>query len=335
MIISVDDFLELRKTLPVIDVRSEGEFEVGHISTAINIPLLNNSERVEVGTDYKRKGQAEAIRTGFRLVGPRLADIIDQTKRISEGRELIVHCWRGGMRSSNFCQFVGMAGIKTHQLKGGYKSYRQLALQSFKTPFNFVVLAGSTGSGKTEILQALSESGEQVIDLEKLAHHKGSVFGGLMQPPQPTTEQFQNNLFETILMLDPKKRIWIEDESIAVGKIFLPGDFWKTMGVSPVVELQVEKDIRINRLVNEYGSADKHLFLEAMKGITKRLGPQHFKAAKEKLIENDMTSVMNILLTYYDKAYRNGLDKKINRTKAVFSWNGGDKNKLIQELTAF
>lgn len=335
MIISVDDFLELRKTLPVIDVRSEGEFEVGHVPSAINIPLLNNAERVEVGTDYKQKGQAEAIRTGFRLVGPRLADIIDHTKSISEGRELIVHCWRGGMRSTNFCQFVGMAGIKTHQLKGGYKSYRQLALRSFKTPFNFVVLAGSTGSGKTEILQALSESGEQVIDLEKLAHHKGSVFGGLMQPPQPTTEQFQNNLFETILMLDPKKRIWIEDESIAVGKIFLPGDFWKTMGVSPVVELQVEKDIRINRLVNEYGSADKHLFLEAMKGITKRLGPQHFKAAKEKLIENDMTSVMNILLTYYDKAYRNGLDKKINRTKAVFSWNGEDKNKLIQELTAF
>lgn len=332
MILPVTEFLELRASLPVVDVRSEGEFEEGHIQSAINIPLLNNAERIEVGTDYKQKGQAEAIRTGFRLVGPRLIDIIDQAKAVALNNELIVHCWRGGMRSGNFCQFVNMAGIKTHQLKGGYKSYRLLALQSFKTPFNFIVLAGSTGSGKTEILHALAEAGEQVIDLENIAHHKGSVFGGLMQPPQPTTEQFQNNLFEKILTLNPAKRIWIEDESIAVGKIFLPADFWRTMGLSTVVELQVDKDIRIDRLVNEYGHADKQKFLEAMKGITKRLGGQHFKAAKEKLFENDMPGVMDILLTYYDKAYRNGLDRKINRTKAIFSWNGKDKNELIKNL---
>jgi tRNA 2-selenouridine synthase len=335
MIISVDDFLKLRKTLPVVDVRSEGEFEAGNIPSAINIPLLNNAERVEVGTDYKQKGQQEAIRTGFRLVGPRLVEIIDQAKKEAYNNELIVHCWRGGMRSANFCQFVGMAGVKSHQLKGGYKSYRQLALQSFKTPFNFIVLAGSTGSGKTEILNSLAEAGEQVIDLEGLAHHRGSVFGGLMQPPQPTTEQFQNNLFETILMLDPGKRVWIEDESIAVGKIFLPGDFWKTMGASPVVELRVDKHVRISRLVDEYGSADRQLFLEAMTGITKRLGGQHFKAAKEKLFEDDMTAVMEILLTYYDKAYRNGLDKKLSRTKATFTWNGNDKNELIEKLISF
>jgi tRNA 2-selenouridine synthase len=332
MILPVSEFLKLRKFLPVVDVRSESEFETGHIPSAINIPLLNNVERVEVGTDYKQKGQAEAIRTGFRLVGPRLVEIIDQAKSIASTNELIVHCWRGGMRSSNFCQFVGIAGVKTHQLKGGYKSYRQLALQSFKTPLNFLVLAGSTGSGKTEILNALAETGEQIIDLEKLASHKGSVFGGLMQAAQPTTEQFQNNLYETILTLDPAKRVWIEDESIAVGKIFLPGDFWKTMGSSPVVELQVDKDVRINRLVNEYGSADKQLFLEAMKGITKRLGGQHFKAAKEKLFENEMSAVMDILLTYYDKAYRNGLDKKVNRMKASFTWNGQDKNEVLKQL---
>lgn len=335
MILPVTEFLTLRAALPVVDVRSEGEFEAGHILSALNIPLLNNAERVEVGTDYKQKGQAEAIRTGFRLVGPRLVDIIDQTKNVAQQRELIVHCWRGGMRSSNFCQFVHMAGVKAHQLKGGYKSYRQLALQSFKTPFKFIILAGSTGSGKTELLQALAAAGEQIIDLEKLAHHKGSVFGGLMQPPQPTTEQFQNNLFETILKLDPAKRIWIEDESIAVGKIFLPSDLWKTMGISPVVELQVEKDIRINRLVNEYGAADKQLFLEAMTGITKRLGPQHFKAAKEKLAEHDMAAVMDILLTYYDKAYRNGLDKKISRTKAAISWNGKDNAEVVKKLISF
>ena len=335
MILPILEFLELRTSLPVVDVRSEGEFETGHIPTAINIPILKNEERVEVGTDYKQKGQAEAIRTGFRLVGPRLVEIIDQTKSAAQNNELIVHCWRGGMRSANFCQFVGMAGVKTHPLKGGYKAYRQLALHSFKTPFNFVVLGGSTGSGKTEILNALAEAGEQVIDLESLAHHRGSVFGGLMQPPQPTTEQFQNDLFERILTLDSKKRIWIEDESVAVGKIFIPIDFWRTMGTSPVIELQVNKDVRINRLVNEYGSADKQQFLQAMTGITKRLGGQHFKAAKEKLFEDDMHAVMDILLTYYDKAYRNGLDKKVNRTKGAFTWDGKNKTEFIKKLTTF
>lgn len=335
MILPVDEFLKLRETLPVVDVRSEGEFAEGHIRSAINIPILNNAERVAVGTDYKQKGQAEAIRTGFRLVGPRLLDIIDQAKTVTEKNEMIVHCWRGGMRSGNFCQFVGMAGVKTHQLKGGYKAYRQEALQSFKTPFKFVVLAGSTGSGKTEVLQTLAANGEQVIDLEQLASHKGSVFGGLMQNPQPTTEQFQNDLFEKILTLDPGKRVWIEDESVAVGKIFLPLDFWQTMGRSPVVALSVDKDIRIKRLVNEYGAADKNEFLEAMTGITKKLGGQHFKAAKEKLLENDMAAVMDILLTYYDKAYRNGLEKKKNRITANVVWNGTDKNKLVNELSSF
>lgn len=335
MVLPVDEFLKLRETLPVVDVRSEGEFAEGHIRSAINIPILNNAERVAVGTDYKQNGQAEAIRTGFRLVGPRLLNIIDQAKAVTEKNEMIVHCWRGGMRSGNFCQFVGMAGMKTHQLKGGYKAYRQEALQSFKTPFKFVVLAGSTGSGKTEVLQALAANGEQVIDLEQLASHKGSVFGGLMQKPQPTTEQFQNDLFEKILTLDPGKRVWIEDESVAVGKIFLPLDFWQTMGRSPVVALSVDKDIRIQRLVNEYGSADKNEFLEAMTGITKKLGGQHFKAAKEKLLENDMAAVMDILLTYYDKAYRNGLEKKKNRIAANVVWNGTEKNKLVNELSSF
>ena len=335
MILSVDDFFRLRTSLPVVDVRSEGEFAEGHIPSAINIPILNNAERVAVGTDYKQKGQAEAIRTGFRLVGPRLIDIIDQAKQLADNKELIAHCWRGGMRSANFCQFVNMAGVKPHQLKGGYKAYRQQALSSFKIPFNFIVLAGSTGSGKTEILNALAEAGEQVIDLEYLAHHKGSVFGGLMQPPQPTTEQFQNNLFEKILTLDSHKRVWIEDESVAVGKIFLPLDFWQAMGRSQVVELQVDRSIRIDRLVKEYGQADKIAFLEAMTGITKKLGGQHFKAAKESLLENDMHAVMDTLLTYYDKAYRNGLEKKANRVKSNFAWNGADKNELIKKLIAY
>lgn len=332
MIISIQQFLSLRDQLPVADVRSEGEYEQGHIRGAVNIPILNNAERIAVGTDYKQKGQAEAIKTGFRLVGPRIIDIVNEAERVADGKEVLVHCWRGGMRSSNFCQFVGMANVKTHQLEGGYKAYRQLALDSYKKQFQFLVIGGCTGSGKSELLRALKASGEQVVDLELLAKHKGSAFGGLLMPPQPTTEQFQNDLFEEIFKLDLTKRIWIEDESIAVGKIFIPEPLWKQMSLSPVVEVDVPKEVRIQRLVNEYGPSDTKEFLLAMERITKRLGGQHFLAAKEKLLQGDMASTIDILLTYYDKAYLHHLEKKKGRIKHYMKWNGHDLHLFIPSL---
>ena len=332
MTIEIAEFLELRKSLPVVDVRSEKEFEEGHIRSAVNIPILNNAERIAVGTDYKQKGQLEAIKTGFKLVGPRIIDLINEAEKIAEQKELLVHCWRGGMRSANFCHFIGMARLRTHQLKGGYKAYRQKALDSFKNQFQFLVIGGSTGSGKTEILRALASKGEQIIDLEKLASHRGSVFGGLLLPSQPTTEQFQNDLFEEILKLDLSKRIWIEDESIAVGKIFLPEDLWKRMSVSPIVEMNVDKTIRVKRLTEEYGPADKSQFLSAMERITKKLGGQHFKRAKEKLMMDDMHATIEILLNYYDKAYATGLSKKQDRIRTRMVWNGKDIDAFTEQL---
>lgn len=333
---SWNDFLSLRETIPVVDVRSPLEFAEGHIPAAVNIPLLNDKERIEVGTDYKQKGRQEAIRTGFRLVGPRLHEIIDKAEEIAITKELLVHCWRGGMRSSNFSQFVGMAGIHAHTLKGGYKTYRQYAQKSFEEDLQVVLISGCTGSGKSEVLRSLKETGEQVIDLEGLANHKGSAFGALMMPPQPTTEQFQNYLFEEIQKLDLTKPVWVEDESIAVGKIFLPNEFWKTMRKSPVVLLNVEKEVRIQRLVEEYGAADRKEFLEAMTRITKKLGGQHFKAAKEKMEEDDMHTVMDILLTYYDKAYTGSLQKRNPKKLGEVQWNGKNPvqaaNQLIQVL---
>lgn len=329
---SIDEFLELRKSLPVVDVRSEGEYQAGHVRGAINIPLLNNQERIAVGTDYKQRGQYEAIKTGFRLVGPRLLDIINEAEKVSENKEFLVHCWRGGMRSNNFCQFVAMAGIKTHSLKGGYKAYRHKVLDSFKNPLKLVLLTGCTGSGKSDVLRALKLCGEQVIDLEILASHKGSAFGGLFMNPQPTTEQFQNELFEEILLLDPNRRIWVEDESIAIGHIFLPREFWEQMTNSPLVQMDVNKEVRIHRLVTEYGGADQSEFLAIMSKITKKLGGQNFKLAKELLQQNDMPAVMNILLTYYDKAYLNSIDKRRDRVKKVVTWHGENIDALVKEL---
>jgi len=320
--------------MSVVDVRSENEFAEGHVRGAINIPILKNDERVAVGTDYKQKGQLEAIKTGFRLVGPRFLEIINRAEHVASGKALLVHCWRGGMRSSNFCQIIGMANVKSFQLQGGYKRYREKALESYRNPLQLAIIAGHTGSGKSALLRALRQQGEQVIDLEFLASHKGSVFGGLMMPPQPTTEQFQNELFEEIMLMDTTRRIWVEDESIAVGKIFLPTDFYRQMSTAPVFQLIVDKSIRITRLVEEYGAADKHEFLAAMEGITKKLGGQHFNAAKENLFADDMAATIDILLNYYDKAYGTGLKNKEDRIVAQLSWDGREPDECARRMVA-
>ena len=337
MPLSVTDFLLLRHDHPLVDVRSEGEFEAGHMRGAVNIPLLNNEERVIVGTAYKQKGQQEAIKEGFRLVGPRLSEIIEETKKISKGRDLLVHCWRGGMRSKNFCQFVGMAQIKTQSLPGGYKAYRHEALESFKKSLKIVLITGCTGSGKSEVLRALASRGEQILDLEGLASHKGSAFGGLLMPPQPSTEQFQNELFEEILKLDLSRRVWVEDESLAIGKIFLPNDLLFQMRRSPLVQMEVSKEVRVQRLVNEYGPADREEFLKMMGKVVKKLGGQNYNAAKEKLLMGDMGATIEILLTYYDKAYLESIGRKKERIQFILPWDGVDSEKyaggLIMEVS--
>lgn len=332
MTVSLVDFLGLRQQHAIIDVRSPREYREGHIQHAFNIPILNDEERRAVGIDYKEKGQAEAIRTGFRLVGPRLEEIVTETQRVAEGKEILVHCWRGGMRSNNFCQFAGMAGIKTHALEGGYKSYRQFAMQYLEKDFPFVVVGGCTGSGKTALLAALLEAGEQVIDLEGLANHRGSVFGGLMKPDQPTTEQFQNDLFEKVMTLDLSKRIWIEDESLSIGRIFLPDKFFQTMSLAPVVLIEADRDARINRLIDEYGAADHDEFVQAMTAIRKKLGGQHFKAARDLYEKNDLPGTIFELLVYYDKRYLKGIDKISNRVVATFNWDGENLDNLTHQI---
>jgi tRNA 2-selenouridine synthase len=330
---NLGEFFLWRGHVPLIDVRSPREFAQGHIAQAINIPLLNDEERHLVGTTYKQQGQAQAIKEGFRLVGPRLAEMVEATLQIAANHEALVYCWRGGMRSRNFSLFVGMAGVKSHVLQGGYKAYRQTAHQTFAKPLTLRLLTGFTGSGKTDILQALRRAGHQVINLEALASHKGSAFGGIGMLPQPTTEQFENLLFEELRMLDPSKPIWVEDESIAIGKVFVPPLFWRQMNNSPLIRIDVPRAVRVQRLVREYGRADKAAFLLMMEKIVKRLGGQHFKSAKEKLEADDMPAVMEILLTYYDKAYALSMNKRRERLCSAVPWDGQDIEALLPALS--
>jgi tRNA 2-selenouridine synthase len=332
MSVSLQEFLLLRADHPVVDVRSQGEFAAGHIPGAFNVPLLNDAERIVVGTTYKQQGQKQAISEGFRLVGPRLHQILNEAEAIAAGRPMLVHCWRGGMRSSNFCQFAKMAGLKSEILEGGYKTYRQQALSYFQTPLKLLLLTGLTGSGKSDILRQLASRGQQVLDLEMLARHKGSVFGGMMMPPQPLTEQFHNDLFEELMKLDHTKPVWVEDESLAIGKVYLPASFWTQMMTAQLIKIDLTKSKRVERLVREYGKANKNEFLEMMTKIVRKLGGQHYLLAKEMLLKDDMSSTIDILLTYYDKAYQQSIGKRRDQLIQTLEWDGNNINEVVEHL---
>jgi len=327
MTTTLEEFFKLRGEIPTADVRSEGEFQSGHVPGSISIPVLNDQERKAVGTDYKRKGKETAIETGHALVAPRLHEMMEQAKSVAHANELLVYCWRGGLRSEKFCDFATNAGIKTRRLQGGYKTYRQFALQTFSKPYRLMVVGGKTGSGKTEILEQLKAHGEQVIDLEFLANHKGSAFGGLMRGKQPTTEQFQNNLFEALMKIDIDRRLWIEDESMSIGRVFIPEGFWQQKAAAPVMQVEMNTTERIERLVNEYSPADRNEFLQSMEKITERLGGQNFNAAKELLLKGDWHGTIEILLYYYDKTYLYSLGKKKSQIIGTVEWASNQSNQ--------
>lgn len=311
----IDQFLEKASRIPVIDVRSPGEFAGGHIPGAVNIPLFTNDERARVGTRYKQSGRDAAVLVGLELIGPKLASFVKQSRKISRDAEVLVHCWRGGMRSASFAWLLQTAGLPVAgTLQNGYKAFRQEALQFFGKPLPLVVLGGQTGSGKTEILSSLRASGEQVVDLEELARHKGSSFGAIGEAPQPSGEQFENNLFASLRALDPGRRIWLEDESVTIGTVRIPNPFFSQMRQAPVVFLEVPKEERIDRLVRMYTDCDPVLLRQAVERIHKRLGGQHYKRAMEALATGDFPTTADVSLSYYDKAYLFGLSKRAPET---------------------
>ncbi len=314
--ISAQAFLEKGKTVPMIDVRTPAEFEQGHIPGAINIPIFTNEERVLVGTKYKRSSKDAAVLLGLELVGPKLSVFDKRAKKVAVNGEVLIHCWRGGMRSGSMAWLFDTAGLKPSLLVGGYKAYRKYIRESFSRPTNLVVIGGYTGSGKTEILHKLSEMNEQVLDLEGIANHKGSAFGALGQANQPTTEQFENNLAQLWLNFDHTKPIWTEDESRTVGSVSINDPLFNQMRKSPLLAIIVPKSERIKRLVNEYACFEIEVLKQMCKKIEKRLGGLKVKKAFNSLDQGDFATVANITLDYYDKAYGHGLNTR--KTQKVY-----------------
>jgi tRNA 2-selenouridine synthase len=311
--IDIEEFLLRSKEFPVIDVRSQGEFRQGHIPGAFNLPLFDNEERAIVGTIYKNSGRDAAVVKGLEIAGPKLAGFVKKLHQLAPLREILVHCWRGGMRSEHMSWLFDQAGFRTSLLDGGYKSYRRFIRQSFFNDAKIIVIGGFTGSGKTDILHQLAISGEQVLDLEMLSCHKGSVFGALGQGTQPTNEQFENIIYQQWQAFDQKKRIWIEDESRSIGSVIIPDPLFDQMSRAPMIVLEISKDKRIRRLVKEYAEFDKASLRDALLKISEKLGGTRTKEALEALEKNDFYQVTDLVLNYYDKTYLHALSRRINQ----------------------
>ena len=336
-VLDVDVFIERSRSLPVLDVRTPAEYANGHIPGAVNLPIFSDDERADIGTAYHQESRDKAIMRGLEAVGPKLPSLVRRARAMisssadggsggapagtitqsrgdapqdATARPALVHCWRGGMRSEAMAWLLEFADLAVDRLDGGYKSFRRYVLESFELKRNVRILSGKTGSGKTAILKELDRRGAQVIDLEGLARHRGSVFGGLGRPDQPRQQQFENELALQWRQLDPQRPVWLEDESRRIGGLNIPAGIWEQMTGAPTSVIDVPINHRIDRLVRLYGETDSEELKDAVRLVEKRLGGFRTKQTLQAIEEGDFAAACRHLLYYYDRAYEHGLSKR-------------------------
>lgn len=355
--INIENFLSLADHHPVIDVRSPGEYKHAHLPGAYSLPLFTDEERATVGTAYKQESREKAIKIGLDFFGPKMKRMVEEVEDLMlkvehstfNSKTILIYCWRGGMRSSAVAWLLDLYGFRVYTLIGGYKKFRNYVLDSFKPSYSFKILGGYTGSGKTEVLKELKRKGEAVIDLEKIANHKGSAFGNIGMPAQPTQEMFENLLSYELRAVNCEQKgntnspltidnlpVWLEDESQRIGLINIPTDFWNSMRRSPVYFLEIPFEERLKHLVEEYGILDKQNMIDAVGRIRERLGGLEAKNVIRFLEEDNLSESFRILLKYYDKWYtkalhnREGLNSLLHRITCE-SVTPGNAKKIIQE----
>jgi len=285
--IHIEQFLELAKQHPVLDVRSPGEYKHAHIPGANSLPLFSDEERKIVGTAYKQQSREAAIKIGLDFFGPKMKKMVEEAESIVGSREslatdsglktndsrlILTYCWRGGMRSAGVAWLLDLYGFKVYTLAGGYKSFRRHVLDTFKLPFQFRLLGGYTGSGKTELLKVLKEKGEPVIDLEGIASHKGSAFGSIGMPDQPSQEMFENILSceLRVVSCEPNtgslkaphfplatshSSVWLEDESQRMERTETPVEKSR-----PIDQSLAQRDLVV-KLLDKVSDEDRQLLM--------------------------------------------------------------------------
>ena len=294
----------------IIDVRSPSEYLQGRLPGALSLPLFTDDERAEVGTMYKQQGSEVAISLGMHLVAPKIPAFIATARDMLRGQQAKIHCWRGGMRSAAMAMLLHHTAVPAVTLSGGYKAFRRWTLDVFARPYRYRILGGMTGTGKTAILKTMKQQGEQVIDLEQLANHRGSVFGAIGLGTQPSTEQFHNNLAMALDALDPNHPIWIENESRQIGSCHQPEALFSALRKAPLFVIERPLEERISILLEEYGNAPRGELIEATRRISKKLGGENTEAAVAAIQEDKLAEALKILLPYYDATYQHGLSMR-------------------------
>lgn len=313
--LGIAEFLELAKHNPVFDVRSPSEYAHAHIPGAYSLPIFTDEQRAEIGTMYKQESTSKAIKIGLGHFGPKLNDYISNVEKIVSvtcSKKVLVHCWRGGMRSGAMAWLLDFFGFEVLLLDGGYKAYRNYVLQQFTLPLEFQRLGGPTGSGKTEILLELKNQGLAVIDLEGLASHKGSSFGALGMDEQPSQEQFENNLHAELSKyfsvndkneLLQERKIWVENESQRIGLVNIPKALYQNLEKSTLINIYIPFEERLAFITQYYGKFSQDKLIAGVVRIQKKLGGLETKNAINFLLENNIEDSFRILLNYYDRQY--------------------------------
>jgi len=319
--VDIKEFLSLKKELPIIDVRSPIEYNHAHIPDSYNVYLFKDEERKEIGTLYKQKGREEAVLKGLEFASGRMTSLLksidavvkDKVKDYKNTNKILMHCFRGGMRSGSVAWLCSNYKYDVYILKGGYKSYRRYVLDSFDCDYRIYLLTGKTGSGKTLILNKLKELGNNVIDLENIAKHKGSAFGWINEGEQPTQEQFENDLSEELRKYDKDSILWLEDESLLIGKRTIPKSLFNRMKEpEKIIYLHIPKERRAKYITEAYGKFRIEDLGKSILKIKNRLGGERTKEALNLLGEGRIYECVLTLLYYYDKSYRlNVVEDKI------------------------
>jgi tRNA 2-selenouridine synthase len=307
----------LRAFDTIVDARSPAEFADDHLPGAINWPVLDNDERREVGTEYKQVSAFDARKHGAAIVARRVADIVEQHVN-DKPREWqpLVYCWRGGQRSGTLAWFLGQIGFRTQVLQGGYKAFREQVreqLTTLPTRFDFTVVAGRTGSGKTRLLQALIDEGAQVLDLEALARHRGSVLGGLEYEPQPTQKAFDTAVWHALYAFNPTRPVFVESESRKIGALAVPGALLARMRAdSRVVMVEMPDAARVQLLLEEYGFFAQQLerFCGHLDTLVELRGKETVARWKARAAEGRWAEVFEQMMReHYDPLYERSMQR--------------------------